>query len=122
MAGLPWARLDTNLPTHDKILELLGNGARGKAAAFVYVCGLAYSVGQGSDGIIKRAALPFIHGTAGDARLLVDARLWIPVEGGWQIVNYGTRQAAGMSSQVEQDKRSEAARRSANARWHGAES
>jgi len=119
VAGLPWARLDSNLPSHDKVLELVGVGARGKSAAFVYVCSLAYSVGQGTDGLIRRAALPFIHGTPADARLLVEARLWVPVEGGWQIVNFGTRQAVGMSSQVDQAARSEAARKSANARWHG---
>lgn len=122
MAGLPWARLDSNLPSHDKILELVGVGARGKAAAFVYVCGLAYAVGQGTDGLIRRAALPFIHGTAGDARLLVEARLWVPVDGGWQIVNFGTRQAVGMSAQVDQAARSEAARKSANARWQRGDS
>lgn len=117
MAGLPWARLDSNLPSHDKILELVGVGSRGKAAAFVYVCGLAYSVGHGTDGLIRRAALPFIHGTANDARLLVDARLWVPVDGGWQIANFGTRQAAGMSAQSLSDVRAEAGRRGAEKRW-----
>jgi len=117
MAGLPWARLDTNLPTHDKVLELVGVGARGKSAGFVYVCGLAYSVGHGTDGLIRRAALPFIHGTTGDARLLVDARLWIPVDGGWTIANFGTRQAAGAAAQSLSEARSEAGRRGAAERW-----
>ena len=118
MAGLPWMRVDTNLPTHDKVLELVGVGARGKAAAFVYVCGLAYSVGHGTDGFVRRAALPFIHGTAGDVRLLVDARLWIPVDGGWTISNFGTRQVVGSSTAAAQAERTEKARANANARWH----
>lgn len=119
MAGLPWARLDTNLPTHDKVLELVGVGARGKAAAFVYVCGIAYAVGHGTDGFIRRAALPFIHGTAADARLLVDARLWVPVDGGWTIANYGTRQAVGLNAQALSEVRAEAGRKGADARWGG---
>lgn len=119
MAGLPWARLDTNLPTHDKVLELVGVGAKGKAAGFVYVCAIAYAVGHGTDGFIRRAALPFIHATPADARLLVDARLWTPVEGGWQIANYGTRQAAGMSAQVLSEVRAQAGRKGAEARWGG---
>jgi len=117
MAGLPWMRVDTNLPTHDKVLELVGVGARGKAAAFVYVCGLAYSVGHGTDGFVRRAALPFIHGTTGDVRLLVDARLWIPVDGGWAIANFGTRQVAAASSQALSDVRAEAGRKGAAKRW-----
>lgn len=116
---LPWFRADTNLPTHDKILDLVGNGQRGKAAAFVYVCSIAHSVGHGTDGYIARAALPFIHATPADARLLAEARLWEVVEGGWRIKNFGTRQLIGASSQESQDARSESARRSAQKRWHG---
>ena len=68
--GLPWGRVDTNLPTHDKILELLDSagGAKGKAAAFVYVCSMLYCVGHGTEGLIKRSALPFVHGTPADAK------------------------------------------------------
>lgn len=29
--GLPWFRADTNLPTHNKVLELLGKSPKGKA-------------------------------------------------------------------------------------------
>lgn len=119
--GLPWFRADTNLPTHDKILDLLSRSPKAKGAAFVYVCSLAYSVGNGTDGFIAKAALPFIHGTPVDARLLAEARLWVIVEGGWQIPNFGTRQLAGASAQAISDARSAAGKKGMASRWGGQE-
>jgi len=101
--ALPWFRADTNLPTHDKILELLGKSAKGKGAAFVYVCSLAYAAGHDTSGFIARAALPFVHGTTVEARLLAEVRLWDVVEGGWLIRNWGTRQLVGAESQAIHD-------------------
>ncbi len=115
--GLPWFRVDTNLATHDKVLDLLGRGAKAKGAAFVYVCSLAYCVGNGTDGFVAKAALPFIHGTAAEARLLMEARLWLQVEGGWQIPNFGTRQLIGAAAQSISDARSAAGKKGATARW-----
>lgn len=119
--GLPWFRADTNIPTHDKILDLVGHGTKGKAAAFVYFASLAQSVGNEGAGLIKRAALPWVHGTPAEAKLLVAAGLWDEVPDGWQIRNYGTRQVVGMSEQVREDERRAAAaengRKGAEARW-----
>jgi hypothetical protein len=119
--GLPWFRADTNFPTHDKVLDLMEHGSKGKAAGFVYWCSLALSVGNGSDGVIKKAALAFVHGTAADARLLVEHGLWEPVDGGWRIKNFGTRQVVGAMQQVIEDSlaqaRSENGRKGAQARW-----
>lgn len=114
--GLPWFRVDTNLPTHDKIIELVGVKG-GKAAAFVYLSSLAYSVGNGTDGLIRRAALPFVHGTPADARILAEARLWEVVEGGWRIRNFGTRQMVAASAQAITETRSEAGKKGAAKRW-----
>lgn len=115
--GLPWFRADTNLPTHDKILDLLGRSPKGKGAGFVYMCGLAYCAGHETDGFIARAALPFVHGTAVEARLLAEVRLWEVVEGGWRIRNWGTRQLVGAESQALSDERSKAGKKGAEARW-----
>jgi hypothetical protein len=118
---LPWFRADSNFPTHDKIIELCGLGQKGKAAAFVYFASLGWAVGHGTDGLIKRGALPFIHATTSDARLLVEAMLWDVVEGGWMIHNFGVRQAVGAIQQGISDSlsavRSEAGRKGAEARW-----
>lgn len=120
--GLPWFRADTNMPTNDKIIDLVGSGTRGKGAAFVYVCSIATSVGNGSDGVIRRGQLPFIHGTAADAKLLVEYGLWDEVEGiGWRIHNYGTRQVVGAMQQAIENElretRAEAGRQGAAKRW-----
>ena len=115
--ALPWFRADTNLPTHDKILDLLGRSPKGKGAAFVYVCSLAYAAGHETDGFIARAALPFVHGTTVEARLLAEARLWDVVEGGWQIRNWGTRQLVGAESQAIHEARSEAGKKGMASRW-----
>ena len=119
--GLPWYRKDTNFHTHDKVLDLVAFGAKGKAAGFVYDCSLGYAVGNGNDGLIKRSALPFVHGTTADARLLVEVGLWQVVESGWQIKNFGTRQVVGASQQVKEDQlradRSEAGKKGAESRW-----
>jgi len=119
--GLPWFRADTNFPTHDKILDLVGNGSKGKAAGFVYFAALAQQVGNGGDGTIKRAALPFIHGTAADASLLVDSDLWEFSDGIWRVRNFGTRQVVGASQQVLAEeisaKRSAAGKNGSEERW-----
>lgn len=118
--GLPWARADTNLPTHDKILELIDTAgpAKGKAAAFVYVASFLYSVGHETDGVIKRSALPFIHATKADANLLVQVGLWECVEGGYRIRNFGNRNVAGFAQQALSDIRSAAGKKGADARWN----
>jgi len=115
--GLPWFRADTNLPMHDKILDLVGRGPKAKGAAFVYVCSLAYSVGNETNGFVAKAALPFIHGTPAEARLLMESRLWLQVEGGWQIPNFGTRQLIGAQAQAISDARSAAGKKGMESRW-----
>jgi hypothetical protein len=117
--GLPWFRADTNLPTHDKILELLGKSPKGKGAAFVYVCSLAYAAGHDTSGFIARAALPFVHGTAIEARLLAEVRLWDVVEGGWQIRNWGTRQLVGAEAQAIHESAVANGRRGGQAKARG---
>ena len=116
--ALPWFRADTNLPTHDKILDLLGRSPKGKGAAFVYVCSLAYAAGHETNGYIARAALPFVHGTPAEARLLAESRLWDVVEGGWQIRNWGNRQLVGAESQALHEKAVEAGKKGADKRWN----
>lgn len=119
MSGLPWFRSDTNVPTHDKILDLIGaHGAKGKQAGFVYWMSMCHAAGHGTDGVIKRSALPFVHATSGDARLLVMAGLWEVIEGGYRIKNWGNRNVVGAMQQALSDVRSEAGKKGAEARWN----
>lgn len=75
MGGLPWVRLDTTLPDHPKVLELL-DGRDGFRGFTVYVCSVAYSGRHGTDGVLRRSALPAVHGRLADARRLVEVDLW----------------------------------------------
>ncbi len=118
---MSWIRLDTNMPTHEKIIHLAGYGDRGLAAAFVYISSLSHSGGHETSGFIAKGALPFIHGKASHAKLLVEARLWDPVEGGWQIHNWGDRNVVAATQQAISEARSQAGRKGADARWHADE-
>lgn len=119
--GLPWFRADSNLHSHDKVLDLIDSSPKGLAALGVYFSSLSFSVGNGNDGIIKKAHLRFVHGTPALAALLVSAELWDAYEGGWRIRNFGTRQVVGMSEQVKAEEisavRSAAGTKGAEGRW-----
>jgi hypothetical protein len=120
VTGLPWVRLDTGIASHDKVLTLLQH-RNGRGTAFVYVCSLAYSGLNGTDGRVPFAALPFIHGTKRDAEALVDVRLWRPARDGWEIVNYAQRQqTAAVSSSIKAGQRLGALKANC-VRWHGGE-
>lgn len=112
---LPWIRLDTAMPDHPKIIDLVDqHGDRGMAAAFVWVCSLAYSGKHGTNGFITRSSLARINGKAAHARLLVGAGLWIDqVNVGWQIHGWAEFQ----ESNEETIARSQRARNAALKRW-----
>lgn len=112
MAVLPWVRLATDVPENPKILRLLGM-PRGSHAAFVYLCSLSYSGKHGTYGAIPKAALPFIHATAKEAKQLVTVGLWKPAEYGWDIHDWDAYQPTAEYVQKRKDKAREAAR----ARW-----
>jgi hypothetical protein len=101
--GLPWVRLDANISTHDKILYLASDPSAARwQAAFSYVCALAWSGGQGTDGKIPTAALGIVHGNAKTARLLVKYGLWTEATAGYQIVNFALRQQSnGISTAIK---------------------
>lgn len=111
---LPWVRLDTSMPDHPKILDLIDGHKEGRAAAFVWVCSLAYSGKHGTDGFIPRGALSRCNGRPNDAKLLVSAGLWKDEGVGWTIHGWDDYQ----ESTEETRARSEKARHAAFARWH----
>ena len=119
MTGLPWVRLDANIATHDKILELIARyGIRGKAAAAVYAFALGYSGGHGTEGLVTFAALPVIHCTKVEAAMLVDVGLWRPHPLGWCIGNWHTRQQSMARTAAIQSALSRAGVIGNCRRWH----
>ena len=118
MTALPWVRLDSNLPTHDKTLWLLSHGARGYRGVAVYAMGLAYCGGNGTDGLITFHALPVVHGTKADAALLVEAELWVPDREGWRVRNWRERQPSAEQVDAVRESRRRAGAAGACKRWH----
>jgi hypothetical protein len=81
--GLPWVRLDTQFASNPKIVALVAE--KKHAAAFAYVCSLAYAGAHGTDGYIPTHCLYLVHATKRDADALVAAGLWVLSPGGWDI-------------------------------------
>lgn len=111
--SLSWVRLDTAMPDHPKILALIEGDKEGRAAAFVWVCSLAYCGRHGTDGFIPREALSRINGRAADARRLIAAGLWKDEGVGWSIGGWDEYQVSDESTKA----RSARARAAAQARW-----
>ena len=116
--GLPWVRLDSNIASHDKILALLER-RNGRAAAFSYCCSLAYAGGNGTDGHIPFAALPFLHATKRDAEMLVEVGLWDPDRFGWTIRNFTERNQMSVVSDAIRAGQRRGALKANCTRWHG---
>ena len=113
---LPWVRLDTGFPLNPKLLAMLRR-KDGHRAAFVYLCSLSISGGQGTDGFITSESLPWVHGRNADAELLAEFGFWIPQPGGWLINGWDEFQQSNEETQLRR-KRAQAA---AEARWNGHE-
>ncbi len=119
--NLPWVRLDANIASHDKVLDLLDDPSpkRWQAAAS-YMFALGWCGAQGTDGRITPAALPFVHGTTTTARLLVKHGLWDETPPrGWCIRNYELRQETAVVTEGKRAAQRAAARRTNCIRYHG---
>lgn len=118
--ALPWVRLDSNIPTHDKILNLVTDPSpkRWQAAAS-YMFALAWAGAAGTDGHIPRAALRMIHGTEATARLLEKHRLWETATDGWRIRNYEQRQELAIVTEAKRAASTLASKKANCIRWHG---
>lgn len=118
--ALPWVRLDANIATHDKVLDLLGDPSTKRWQAMTsYMFSIAWSGGHGTDGRIPKAALPVIHGTETTARLLCAYRLWEPATNAWLIVNYAERQELDVVTASKVEARRISAEKANCSRWHG---
>jgi hypothetical protein len=123
LMSLPWVRLDSNVATNDKILALLDEKPPADAfrAAFSYVCSLGYSGGHGTDGLIRFAAVTFVHGNRRTAELLVKHHLWHPDPEGWRIPNWDVRQQSSAVTESIKRSRRAASTKGNCVRWHGAD-
>lgn len=118
--GLPWVRMDTSMPSHDKILALLSDPSPKKWQAVAsYTFAIMWSGAQGTDGRVPTAALPFVHGTPQTARLLVKYGLWIEHPAAYEIKNYAERQQLEQTTAEITEQRKHASAKANCIRWHG---
>jgi len=120
--ALPWVKLDTGIPTHDKFLALIHDPSpkRWQAAAS-YMFALAWSGAAGTDGRIPTYALASVHGTQATARLLVKHRLWEEKTGAWQVHNWDVHQLTTATADELANRRKRGAERTNCKRWHDPE-
>lgn len=109
--SLPWVRLDSHYYANPKVLALSTSGKH--RALHLYVCGLAYSGGTGTDGFIPKESLLLFGGKPSDAKDLVDGGLWTACPGGWEINGWHEYQP----SSAEHEKRRAKAKEAAAKRW-----
>jgi hypothetical protein len=113
---LPWVRLDTAFPMNQKLNAML-KCKDGYRAAFAYICSLAVSGAQGSDGFISAESLMWCHARKAEADLLAEFGFWIPQPGGWVINGWHEFQPTSEENQLRR-KRAQAL---AETRWAGHE-
>lgn len=111
MAGLKWIRLETTMFEHPKLLYLKEDGKY--KAIVVHLEAMTYSGRHGLAGFVPKAALRVVGATVTDANRLVEAGLWTPAQGGWEINGWAEFQLAD----EEATRRSEKAKKAAAARW-----
>lgn len=120
--GLPWFRLDANIATHDKILDLLEKPS-GCKAFVLYVCGLGYAVGHATDGRVPRTALPLCHGNPRLAEVLIDGHLWeydaVEPQRYYRIRNFERRQQLEQVTATKLAAQKLGGKKGACRRYHG---
>lgn len=110
---MTWVKLDDGFPEHPKVIQAGGQ------AAWLYVAALCYSGRNLTDGHIPAAVLPRLTDLKSPGRLaeaLVRARLFIEVDGGWQIHDYVRYQPSRSQVDAERERARERAAKSRRAR------
>lgn len=113
MAGLQWFRLDTTFFDNGKIMALVDSNQH--RAVVTHLSGMCHVGKTGTQGFIPEGALRRFGSTKADAHRLVEAGLWIPVPGGWNINDWADYQGFTEAAEARSRKASEAAKK----RWHG---
>lgn len=81
-----WAKVDDRLHSSVK-WRTASKGARA-----LWTTALSWCADQETDGHVPAGMLPVLDGTVAEARSLVSAGLWEPVDGGWRFRNWAEYQ------------------------------
>ena len=109
--------LDVDFPSDPKFLRA------GPVAGYLYFVGCALIKRTKSDGFIATEQLPslcvgFPGKPATHAARLVDAGLWLPVEGGWDAPGYVKRNPTRAQIESKQEAKRAAGIKANHDRWH----
>jgi general stress protein YciG len=96
---MPWARVDDGWWCHPKVMGL------DLASRGLWISAMSWSCAQRRD-IVPSGFLGMVGAKQTEANALVDAGLWHPVEGGWQIHDWADYQDRSLS-----EKRADAGRK-----------
>lgn len=108
--GLPWYRRDVDWFQHPKVLELLSM-RDGFRAAVVWDASIAYAVRNQTDGVIRSAVLPTIHGRKVDAERLVKVGLWDEHPDGYVVHGFAEyQQTSQVTAEIRATKQRAAAK------------
>lgn len=117
-SGLPWVRMDTDIPSNPKVAVFVAtHGQKGLAALCVWHFAIEYSGAHSTDGLIDKAVLKLIHGSPLHARLLVDGGFFEAAENGWRLVGYDDHQPSRKTVEELSEVRAAAGRKGAEKRW-----
>lgn len=120
LMALPWARMDTNIASHDKILSLAHDpSAKRWQALSAYLLSIPWATGAGTNGRIPSYALGTIFATPATARLLVKHRLWSERVDGWEIVNFSRRNPTAEVADAALEAKQVGGKHGNCKRWHG---
>lgn len=115
---MSWVKIDDAAPEHPKFMrlaELANQGDRGAAAAWLWVCGLAYCNRQPArDGFIPRMKVGQLYpvkGGLGLAERLVQVGLWEQRPGGFAVHDYHVYQPSAAEASDLSAKRAAAGRK-----------
>ena len=115
---MSWVKIDDAAPEHPKFMrlaELANQGDRGAAAAWLWVCGLAYCNRQPArDGFIPRMKVGQLYpvkGGLGLAERLVQVGLWEQRADGFAVHDYHVYQPSAAEASDLSAKRSAAGRK-----------
>lgn len=109
---MAWVRIDDAAPDHPKLVGL------DDAAWAMWSRGLCYANRNTTDGRIPKGSLRRLSTSADPARVaqdLVDAGLWHPVDGGWEVHDYLDYQFSAAEVRASREEASEAKRRAGRA-------
>jgi hypothetical protein len=101
---VPWFKVDDHLATHAKVVKA-GNPAMG-----LWVRAGSWAAQHLTNGHVPTHVVTML-GTTAQARLLVQAGLWLEDEGGWRFHDWFGYQPTAEEAEVTREKRREAGRK-----------